>query len=503
MVVIQLNIRRNRNITAVLNTATVHSFTAIIHNGSTASNVYLAIIVNSRNVIINQIYRCTIFKINVCRIGIVVIIYCQCAIITTVSYFLDVFASASNGKGVASLYLNLTTPKEDTCSTIILHRQIGTVFHNQNIGSIVTTNTNTIAANLCIRIIERQPTSYKSLFHTICDRKSGSNDLNLKVVNSVRNTILVLCTINNNFRISLNIQIGKLFICHQCSIRSVLNCQFRAALYIDGGMIICINTMFLYNAGTAFIQSQYAITTHGNSPLCIFICKDYIGFVKRQRSIDIERMVFGILLRNTNGMTIAVDNHSFFNRTNGQRAIFANLNNFVTLYSFDSCIQSTIRLRTILCNNLRNKRPYRRSRGRSRSRLTAAARAACFALLRSRCGCIVTAAVAVVSGFLYILGVTAAVVSGFLCILVAAVCLNIYIVILSLLNVFTVAYHVYNIIIRGVGCSIVVRTFLRRKRGNRQHGQHHQSGEGTGKKTVISLFHAKNLLCVHTDAKEA
>ena len=32
---------------------------------------------------------------------------------------------------------------------------------------------------------------------------------------------------------------------------------------------------------------------------------------------------------------------------------------------------------------------------------------------------------------------------------------------------------------------------------------HHQSGEGTGKKTVISLFHAKNLLCVHTDAKEA
>ena len=51
--------------------------------------------------------------------------------------------------------------------------------------------------------------------------------------------------------------------------------------------------------------------------------------------------------------------------------------------------------------------------------------------------------------------------------------------------------------------SIAVRAFLRRKRGNRQHGQHHQSSESTGKKTVISLFHAKNLLCVHTDAKEA
>ena len=269
--------------------------------------------------------------------------------------------------------------------------------------------------------------------------------------------------------------------------------------------------MFLYNAGTAFIQSQYAITTHGNSPLCIFICKDYIGFVKRQRSIDLKCVIIRILLRNTNGITIAVNNHSFFNRTNGQRAIFANLNNFVTLYSFNSCIQSFIRLST----NLRNKRLFRRRR--SRSRLTAAARAAVFALLQSRCGCIGTAAFAIVSGFLYILGVivavvsgslyilgvTAAVVSGFLCILVAAVCLNIYIVILSLLNVFTVAYHVYNIIIRGVGCSIVVRASLRRKRGNRQHGQHHQSGEGTGKKTVISLFHAKNLLCVHTDAKEA
>ena len=118
-----------------------------------------------------------------------------------------------------------------------------------------------------------------------------------------------------------------------------LNCQFRAALYIDGGIIICINTMFLYNAGTAFIQSQYAITTHGNSALCIFICKDYIGFVKRQRSIDLKCVIIRILLRNTNGITIAVNNHSFFNRTNGQRAIFANLNNFVTLYSFNSCIQ--------------------------------------------------------------------------------------------------------------------------------------------------------------------
>ena len=213
-------------------------------------------------------------------------------------------------------------------------------------------------------------------------------------------------------------------------------------------------------------------------------------------------------------MTVAVNNNILSNFINGYYTfIITNLNLGTALSSFNSCIQSIIRLNTSLCNNLRNKRPYRRSR--SRSRLTAAARAACFALLRSRCGCIGTVAVAVVSGFLYILGViaavvsgflyilgvTASVVSGFLCILVAAVCRNIYISIL--LTVFTIAYHVYNIIIRGVGCSIAVRTFLRRKRGNRQHGQHHQSGEGTGKKTVISLFHAKNLLCVHTDAKEA
>ena len=200
-------------------------------------------------------------------------------------------------------------------------------------------------------------------------------------------------------------------------------------------------------------------------------------------------------------MAVTIDDKILSNFINGYYTfIITNLNLGAALCSFNSCIQSIIRLNTSLCNNLRNKRPYRRSR--SRSRLTVAARAACFALLLISCGCIGTVVVVVVSGFLSILAVAAAVVSGFLCILGAAVFLNIYIVILSLLTVSTVAYHVYNII-RGIGCSIAVRTFLRRKRGNRQHGQHHQSGEGTGKKTVISLFHAKNLLCVHTDAKEA
>ena len=226
-------------------------------------------------------------------------------------------------------------------------------------------------------------------------------------------------------------------------------------------------------------------------------------------------MVCLFLIRNSNSMAVTIDDKILSNFINGYYTfIITNLNLGAALCSFNSCIQSIIRLNTSLCNNLRNKRSHRRRR--SRSRLTAAARAACFALLRSRCGCIGTVAVAVVSGFLYILGITASVVSGFLYIIGsaasvvsgflyiigAAVSLNIYIVILSRLNVFTVAYHVYNII-RGVGCSIAVRAFLRRKRGNRQHGQHHQSGESTGKKTVISLFHAKNLLCVHTDAKEA
>ena len=307
----------------------------------------------------------------------------------------------------------------------------------------------------------------------------------------------MICIINNNLRTILNIQRSEGF-GHHCSIGCILNHQLRSTPYVDNRIRICINTTVVDNAGTALIQSPHTVMIQDNRlsfKAFIMIGNNYVCIVKRQRSVDIERMVFVILLRNTNGMTLAVNNHSFFNRTNGQRAIFANLNNFVTLYSFNSCIQSFIRLST----NLRNKRLFRRSR--SRSRLTAAARAAVFAPLQSRCGCIGTAAVAIVSEFLCILGVIAAVVSGFLCILGAAVCRNIYIH--SLLTVFIVAYHVYNIIIRGVGCSIIVRAFLRRKRGNRQHGQHHQSGEGTGKKTVISLFHAKNLLCVHTDAKEA
>ncbi len=204
-------------------------------------------------------------------------------------------------------------------------------------------------------------------------------------------------------------------------------------------------------------------------------------------------------------MAVTIDDKILSNFINGYYTfIITNLNLVAALCSFNSCIQSIIRLNTSLCNNLRNKRPYRRSR--SRSQLTAAVVSGFLYILGITASvvsgflCILGVIVAVVSEFLYILGVIAAVVSGFLCILGAAVCRNIYIH--SLLTVLTVAYHVYNII-RGVGCSIAVRTFLRRKRGNRQHGQHHQSGEGTGKKTVISLFHAKNLLCVHTDAKEA
>lgn len=135
-------------------------------------------------------------------------------------------------------------------------------------------------------------------------------------------------------------------------------------------------------------------------------------------------------------MAIAVDDNVLFKFINGYYTIIVtNLNRIAVFSCFDSCIQSIIRLRTSLCNNLRNKRFCRRSR----SRLTAAARAACFALLLISCGCIGIAAAAVVSRFLFILGAAAAVVSGFLFIPGAAVCRSIYIVILSLLNVFTVA----------------------------------------------------------------
>ena len=220
------------------------------------------------------------------------------------------------------------------------------------------------------------------------------------------------------------------------------------------------------------------------------ILECHIGLVKVHAQTIQGNRRFSAFRTLNRQITFSVDSQTV--STNGN--ILTDFNRIAVVSLSNRFLEAAILLLTV---NLSRELCRRRC-----NRRIIVARAAYFALLLISCGCIVTAAVAVVSGFLYILGVTAAGVSGFLCILGAAVFCNIYIVILSRLTVFTVAYHVYNII-RGVGCSIAVRAFLRRKRGNRQHGQHHQSGEGTGKKTVISLFHAKNLLCVHTDAKEA
>ena len=322
-------------------------------------------------------------------------------------------------------------------------------------------------------------------------RTTGNTDIPIWHIFIIRfiskNTTLLICveSRNNDRRTIIYIKITFLIEVHAASARFISRTIERKR---------CV---FKYKIGIIYKISSIATT------ICLCVCNDilfnnlnilecHISLIKPYTTVFHRNLWLGFSNTLNRQSTFFYEGKTAFFNGN----ILTNFNRIAVLRNADSFFQSFIRLST----NLRNKRLCRRRR--SRSRLTAAVRAAVFALLLISSGCIVTAAVAVVSGFLYILGVIAAVVSRFLYIIVAAVCLNIYIVIHSLLTVLIVAYHVYNII-RGVGCSIIVRAFLRRQRGNRQHGQHHQSGEGTGKKTVISLFHAKNLLYVHTDAKEA
>ena len=149
-----------------------------------------------------------------------------------------------------------------------------------------------------------------------------------------------------------------------------------------------INTVLCDCACTTFIKSQHTLTARSNRPRLnhvSIIGTFYICIIERQRTRDIKRIIIRFLLRNSNSMAIAVDDNVLFKFINGYYTIIVtNLNRIAVFSCFDSCIQSIIRLRTSLCNNLRNKRFCRRSR----SRLTAAARAAYFALLLISCSCI-------------------------------------------------------------------------------------------------------------------
>ena len=71
-------------------------------------------------------------------------------------------------------------------------------------------------------------------------------------------------------------------------------------------------------------------------------------------------MIFSTLLGNGNGVAVTIDNNSFFNRANGQRAILTNLNRIAVLCSVDCCIQRLI----LRIADFRGKR-FCRSRGLS------------------------------------------------------------------------------------------------------------------------------------------
>ena len=347
-------------------------------------------------------------------------------------------------------------------------------------------------------MIQCQPASYKALIFALCNVKRGIYYVDFEVVNAIGNSITSIRTINNNRRTFLNIQISKTFICHQCSIRSVLNCQFRTALYINGSIIICVNTMFLHNAGTAFVQCQHAFTTHGNSPLCILISKDYIGLIKRQRSIDIERMIFSILLGNGNGFVVTVDNDGLGEHADGQRAILTNLNRSAVLCSVDCCIQRIIlHIADFRCKGF--------SRGRDRGGRFAAGGVAFACAVFAADGvafvCAVFAAGRVVFACAVITG-------GWVCVVrVVSVCIG-----AGILAVSGIIYYIFNAVIRrsGNGCTVrrcqrrgvVCIAFLGRERGHGQHGEHHQTGESAGEETVISPFHAKtSSACIQTQRR--
>ena len=512
MVVIQLGISRNNNFTIILDTATIFRFTAVVCDDSISTHINLTAVFNCRNRVILQFDSCIICEFYIRLIRIIFSNAKSTRIGRSDNILLCRITGSRNGQLRTILYVDFTTGHIDTAMNIVLHHQSGTVFQSKGICIRISGNTSIVAADFCIRFIKRQPASYKALIFTVCNVKRGIYYVDFEVVNAIGDSITSIRTINNNRRTFLNIQISKTFICHQCSIRSVLNCQLRAAFYIDDSIGIRINTVGFDGAGAASVQCQHALTAHGNSPLCILISKDYIGIVKRQRSIDIERMISSILLGNGNGVAITVDNNSFFNRANGQRAILTNLNRSAVLCIVDCCIK-----RIILCTaDFRGKR-FCRSRGRRAVVL----RTVCAALLAAGfagysgaagfCAALAFAdgSAALRAAFAGLCVIAASRGTGFRTVFaagevafarVAAGFLRIEII-----------YYIKNIILVvsllvaaafGFDCGIAFHAICGRERGHGQHGEHHQTGESAGEETVISPFHAKtSSACIRTQRR--
>ena len=505
MVVIQLRTSRNSNFAVVADASAILGFAAVVRDNRVGTDFNRTAVSDCRNCIVNQIYGCLICKLDIC-VSRLSGSYSQSTDIVTLYDFIGYrIAGAGNCQRCTVLYVDITTVHEDTAVSVILYQQGSTIFHGKNICICITSNTHIVAADFRIRVIQCQPASYKALIFALCNVKRGIYYVDFEVVNAIGNSITSIRTINNNRRTFLNIQISKTFICHQCSIRSVLNCQFRTALYINGSIIICVNTMFLHNAGTAFVQCQHAFTTHGNSPLCILISKDYIGLIKRQRSIDIERMIFSILLGNGNGFVVTVDNDGLGEHADGQRAILTNLNRSAVLCIVDCCIKRII----LHIADFRGKR-FCRSRGRRAAGIGTAC-AALFAAGSRRAAFAAFAFIARSAG-LYIIaadrcaGFVTVITGGWVCVArVVSVCIG-----AGILSVSGIIYYIFNAVIRrsGNGCVVhrrrgsVCCAFFGRERGHGQHGEHHQTGESAGEETVISPFHAKtSSACIQTQRR--
>ena len=284
MVVIQLCIRCNRNITAVLNTAAVQSLAAVVCDSCTLADVERTVVVDSGNGVVDQVYRCTVSKGDVCGIGIVVIIYGESADGTIIG-IIPIFARAGDSECRAVLYVDIATVEEDTGRVIVLHRQRRTVFHRQHIGLVVTGNTVIVAADFCRRIIKRQRASNQTLIGAVQNTESRTSDGRNKTSHAVDCRIF-----NQKMRVVFDVQKCVIF-AHHCRIGCVPNGQLRAAFYIDRCIGSGVNTMSFDGAGTAFIQCQCAVAVQGSRPDVFsieVIGKFHVRIVKCQRSKDIE-----------------------------------------------------------------------------------------------------------------------------------------------------------------------------------------------------------------------
>ena len=228
-------------------------------------------------------------------------------------------------------------------------------------------------------------------------------------------------------------------------------------------------------------------------------------------------MVSGFLRRNGNGMTITIDNNSFFNRANGQRAILTNLNRIAVLCSVDCRIKRLI----LRIADFRGKRRGRRVvlaafavvvGGRITVGISRRIGAAVALLVRAviRLGffsCAVLAAFAVVVGGRITVGVFPRIRAAVALLVRAVIRLGFF-----SWTVLVVIHHICSAAIQrfGNGCDTLRRqrrgfvccAIFGRERGHGQHGEHHQTGESAGEETVISPFHAKtSSACIQTQRR--